>query len=276
MRSKRNSYSGRRRIESASTTKRRRERATQKAKQDDQVVEIAHEGISDKQQTTITDTEERGCVWWLGRSCAVIPFMVLAAYQVCVALRIGHNYYDLDAAFYLHTMWQDWRFIVPLVVFTSQAFLGLRGGRYRFWLAFPFIVQIVLIVYLVWTATDFDRPKFWRDWRFIVPVAVFTSQAFLGLKNGWAGCLWNLLKFCLFAPIMVTIMYGAYACCLFLFYGDSFEFQWWSWQSIALIFLTYYWTFLGIFGILDDRSLPDLGRKIKTIIKKKANSNKKE
>ena len=198
MQSKRNSYSGRRRAESAGTMKRRKERATQKAKQPDEVVEVAHEGANNTPESPIRETEERGCIWWLVSSCLVLPFMVLTAWAVCLPSRIGDD----------NPLWQDWRFIVSFVVFSIQAFLGLRGGRYRFWLAFPFIVLTTMLIYMFWISlTDqyyiINQPDFWRDWRFIVLFVLFNSQAFLGLKEDWGGCLRKLFSFCVFFPIIV-------------------------------------------------------------------------
>ena len=270
MHSKRNSYSGYHNVEPASTIKRRKERATQKAKQDNQVVETPYESVGDKRQTAITEIQGRSFAWWLGSSCIVIPFMVLIAYAVRSALRV--DLVDLEG----YAVWLDWRFMVPFVVFTSQAFLGLRGGRYRFWLAFPFIVVIVLMVYLFWMGVIGNyEPKFWQDWRFIVPFVVFNSQAFLGLKNGWESCLLNLLRFCFIGPAIVAMVSGGYALLFSLTYGDSREFQWWNWQNIALMFLTYYLVFLGLFGFLE-KWLSNLERKIKTIIRRRTDVNKKE
>ena len=265
MHSKRNSYSGHRRVEPEATINRRRERATQKAKQDDQIVEIAHESVSDKSQISIRETEERGCFWMLSRFCVMTIFTAMIALTV---------YMSFDGDLQSNQIWRDWRFIVPFLVFSSLIFLGLRDSRLRFLLVFPFTVLADLGVYMIWTSVSNDFPyvdisKFWRDWRFIIPLILFNSQAFLGLKEGWDSCLWNLFRFCFAFPIMVLPAFTVYHFSLFIIRGDSFEFRWDQYFTIFFLFV-YYLTFLGIFGFLE-KWITYLDRKIKRTTRKGAN-----
>lgn len=261
MRSKRNSYSGRRRVEPEATINRRRERATQRAKQKDEIVETPHESVNDKSQISIRKTEERGCFWMLSMFCIMTIFTALIAFVVHMYLT------DVDPQ--SNQIWRDWRFIVPFLVFSSVIFLGLRDSQLRFLLAFPFTVLAALFVYMIWIDGSGDTlnanlSTFWRDWRFIIPLVLFNSQAFLGMKEGSDSCVAKLFTFCFVFPLIFLPVLMVY----YLLSGTIFGVQeLWNWQCTILLILTYCLTFLRIFGFLG-KWITSLDRKITTAFRK--------
>lgn len=269
MRSERNSYSGRRKVETKATINSKKVRATQKAKQVNPV-ETVYESVTGQPQTSKSETEHQGCLSMLGTFSLHSLFSAMSAWLVYVNLT-----WDIDDLY--DQIWRDWRFIVPFLVFSFLVFLGLKNSRLKFLLCFPSTVLVILIIRGFWWTSTIDYfnmggawelREFWRDWRFIVPLVLFNSQTFLALKDGSDSCLSNLFTFCVLLMVLAGPAFGLFVLSMRFIIGDTYEFRW-DWYVNLFLLLFYYLTFLSAFGYLN-KWITSLDRKFKIPIRGKS------